>query len=90
MSSAVMYLERGNKMRKWERDEMMASLCDNASYKRSYPIITPQCYSNKATRQVTISYNEVESDSLSVCDACAKALRRDCRGRGYRFSSRKV
>jgi len=73
-----------------DREKIKASLCDNASSKALYPIITPQCYNNRATRRATITYNEIESDTLDVCDECAKRLRYDSVGRGYRFKSRKL
>lgn len=53
-------------------------------------IVSPQCYGSKATRCVTVTYSHCESDTLELCDACAKVLTRDVRKHGYRLSSHKL
>jgi hypothetical protein len=73
-----------------ETERQKREMCDNASYKGSHPIITPQCYSKKATRRVTVIYSHCESDSLQLCEECTKVLKRDVRRHGYQFSSHKL
>jgi hypothetical protein len=64
--------------------------CDNgrAAY-RGHPICAPACYIGVAARTVTVSYNEVEKDTLELCEDCAKVISRDAKRHGYRVSSRR-
>lgn len=53
--------------------------CDNATHR----ILSPTCPGKPATHRVTITYNEVESDELLVCESCGENLVRDARRHGY-------
>jgi hypothetical protein len=53
-------------------------------------IISPQCFSSKATREVTIEYNEIEKDVLNLCEECAGYLKKDACRYGYKVSARKI
>lgn len=66
------------------------TMCDNAVRQHGYPIITPQCYSNQVTRRCTVTYREGDSDTLDLCDACAKLVRNDAGRHGYKFNSKKI
>ena len=63
--------------------------CENASRLGHYPVVSPQCYDGAATRIVTIQYNEVEKDTLLLCNNCAKAVAKDARRRGYKVTNRR-
>lgn len=63
--------------------------CDNGE--KAYlgsPIESPACFRAEATRQVTISYNDVESDTLYLCDECVRVIRRSARRHGYRVKAK--
>jgi len=65
-------------------------LCENA-YRRGRGIgIEPSCYANEATKEVTVIYHELESDTFFLCDECAEALKRDAIKHGYRVKIRKL
>jgi len=65
-------------------------LCENA-YRRGRGIgIETQCYANEATKEVTVIYHELESDTFFLCDECAKALKRDAIKHGYKVKIRKL
>jgi len=63
--------------------------CDNSAT-GVHRIVAPQCYRGKATRRVTVTYSHCESDTLELCDVCAKVLKRDVRKHGYRLSSHRL
>ena len=62
------------------------SRCDNSSLRAGGAIVAPACAGNLPTRTVTITYNEVESDSLRLCDECSKTVATDARRHGYGVS----
>ena len=63
-------------------------ICDNAYFNHKSELeVPPQCYDNTATKAITIEYSEVESDILSLCDECAKAVAKDARRHGYKVTS---
>lgn len=57
--------------------------CDNDS-SMGHRVIYPQCFKGKVTKRVTIQYNEVESDTLDLCDDCTKNVAEDARHRRYK------
>lgn len=61
-------------------------LCDNSST-GAHRIISPQCYSSAATKEVTVYYTkygkDAEHDTLSLCDECAHAMVKDAHRHGY-------
>lgn len=74
-------------------------MCENAhmNHKMLYAAhVAPQCYDNKATKTVTIQYNEtypvtrVESDVRHLCNECAKLFSKDARRYGYKVKSNKL
>jgi len=71
-------------------------LCENA-YRRGRGIgIEPQCYANKATKEVTVVYHEYTfiyhefEETFYLCDECAKALKRDAIKHGYKVKIREL
>ena len=65
-------------------------ICDNDVSRRGTPIVAPGCWKAEAAREVTVRYNEVESDVLCLCDRCYMSLRRDARRHGYKITSRRI
>ena len=63
--------------------------CDNDS-SMGHCIVTPQCFKGEVTRLVTVKYNMVEKDELSLCEECAKALARDARRHRYKLHTQKL
>lgn len=57
--------------------------CENSSDSISN-IINPQCWKGKVTKRVTVTYNEVESDTLHLCVECAGYVSKDARRHGYK------
>lgn len=63
--------------------------CENGQAAHlGHAICAPACYNDAAVRTVTVSYNEVEKDTLQLCEECAKVISRDARRHGYRVSSK--
>lgn len=60
------------------------NICQNSSSKTNN-IINPQCYKNEATKSVKVIYTRGidESEVLSLCDECAKAIKKDAEAHGY-------
>lgn len=48
------------------------------------------CFKGVATRKVEVVYNEVEKDSLNLCEDCYKRLRVLVRRQGYKLVSNKI
>lgn len=48
------------------------------------------CCKGKVTRQVTVIYNEVERDTLYLCEDCYRGLLRSVRKYGYKLTSTKL
>jgi len=48
------------------------------------------CLKGKATRRVTVEYNEVEADTLNLCEECYKRLKVLVRRHGYRLRSTEI
>jgi len=65
----------------WEK----RTFCDNASRRGTGVSLSPQCVSGKREYKCTVTYNEVESDTMVLCSECKKALRREARKHGYKF-----
>lgn len=63
--------------------------CDNDASLTSR-IVSPQCWWGTARWLVTVTYSEVESDTLTLCDACARAVKTDARRHGYKVTKRGV
>jgi len=59
--------------------------CDNDS-SMGHTIIAPACYQKIATKKVVIKYNDVERDTLSLCDRCADAIKADAQRHGYKVA----
>ena len=59
--------------------------CDNgqAAY-RGHPICAPACHGGVAVRTITIVYNEVEKDTLHLCQKCSGVISRDAHRHGYK------
>jgi hypothetical protein len=64
-------------------------ICENSS-SRATQIGIPQCFMNTATTIITVHYHELESDTLLLCNECAKHLRKDARRHGYKIRSKKI
>ena len=68
-------------------------MCDNAhmNHARLYGgHVSPQCYNNEATQQLTITYNAVESDTLKLCAECVKIVKRDAMRHRYKVKTRNL
>lgn len=63
--------------------------CDNDGSTGHY-IINPQCFQGKATLEVTVKYNDVESDVLNLCSDCAGYVKKDARRHGCKVSTRRI
>ena len=63
------------------------AVCENAST-TGHNIGIPHCFSSKATKQVTVQYNDVETDILTLCNECAKAVATDARRHHYKVTDR--
>ena len=63
--------------------------CDNDS-SMGQGIIAPQCLWGKATKQVTVQYNEVERDVLNLCEECAAEVTKDARRHGYKTQTKNL
>ena len=63
------------------------AVCENAST-TGHNIGIPQCFSSKATRQVTVKYNDVETNILTLCNDCAEAVAADARRHHYEVTNR--
>ena len=70
------------------REAEMEKCANGQAAYRGHPICAPACYNGVAVRTITVSYNEVEEDTLHLCQECAKVISRDARRHGYRVSSR--
>ena len=57
--------------------------CDNDS-SMGHCVINPQCFRGEATVILTIEYNEVERDTLNLCEDCAKNVAKDAKRHGYK------
>jgi hypothetical protein len=68
----------------------MSKFCDNDSSSGGYPVVSPQCYKGRATRLVTVRYNEVESDSLCLCEDCARLLKREAKRHRYQITTKRL
>lgn len=64
-------------------------ICENSS-SGMYRIVSPQCWKGKVSKEVTVTYNEVESDTLRLCAECAKDLKKDARRLGYAVSIKSI
>lgn len=65
--------------------------CDNGEKAYlGHPILSPACYRDEATREVTIEYNDVEKDVLNLCESCARRIMADARCHHYKVSSKKI
>ena len=56
-------------------------ICDNAY--NSGSIVPGGCCSQQATKTVKIIYNEVEYDTLKLCNLCCKLISKDAKKHGY-------
>jgi len=63
------------------------AVCENAST-TGHNIGIPQCFNSKATKLVTIKYNDVETDTLTLCNDCARAVASDARRHHYKVTIR--
>jgi len=70
--------------------EVKAMKCENASINGTGVSVYPQCFNNEATREVTVIYNEVERDTLYLCNECTKNLKRDARKHGYKVITKRI
>ncbi len=65
--------------------------CENGeSAYLGHAILSPACYRDEATREVTIEYSDVEKDVLFLCKGCAGRIMADARHRHYKVSSKKI
>jgi len=53
-------------------------------------IVGPGCYNNPAEYVCTVSYNDLESDTLYLCKSCRDALRADAKRNSYSFRSQRL
>lgn len=83
-----MWLDRNGEA----RYDAPPKLCDNGvNAHLGQPIVSPACYrGTEATQEVTVIYNDVEKDTLNLCDACTKLLKMSARRHGYRIKTRKI
>ncbi len=65
---------------------LQTPLCDNYLH----PILRPNCYANAVARRVRIEYNDVEHDTLNLCDKCAHNIAVDARRYGYSVTNTKI
>ena len=66
------------------------TFCDNASSRGTGVGISPQCTNGKREFNCTIFYNDVESDSMTLCKKCKDNLRKEARRHGYRFKAKRI
>ena len=65
--------------------------CENGEAARmGRPIYPGACSGSDAARIVTITYREGDTDTLLLCNECARAISRDARRHRYKVSNRKV
>ena len=57
--------------------------CDNDS-SFTNRVVSPQCWKGNPAKSVTIEYNEVEKDTLTLCTACTLAVTKDAQRHGYK------
>lgn len=55
-----------------------------------HAILSPACFRDEVTRQVTIEYNDVEKDVLNLCEGCARRIMADARRHHYKVRSKKL
>ena len=83
-----MYLDRNGEF-KYDRTPELCDNGKNAHLGRS--IVSPACYrETEATQSVTVIYNEVEEDSLNLCEACTKLLKSSARRHGYKVKTSRI
>jgi len=63
--------------------------CDNDS-SMGHTVINPQCFKGVPSFKVAVQYNEVESDTLTLCADCAQAVKRDARRHGYKVTTKRI
>lgn len=66
------------------------TFCDNAYRRGTGVSLKPQCLDGKREYECTVTYNEVESDTMVLCSECRKHLRKEARRHGYKFKSTKL
>lgn len=57
-------------------------ICENSST-RANSIGLARCWANRATKRVTVIYNETDADELILCDGCAASVKLDAVRHGY-------
>ncbi len=55
-----------------------------------HPILSPTCFRDEATRQVTIEYNDVEKNVLHLCESCARRIKNDAMARHYKVRTKRI
>ena len=64
--------------------------CDNASRRGTGVGLSPQCVDGKREYECTVSYNEVEKDTIVLCGECRQHLMKLARKHGYKFHSKRL
>ena len=64
--------------------------CDYDTSRGFCPTDGLGCFKGIATRQVQVTYNEVEKDSLNLCESCYKQLKVSVRRQGYKLTSERL
>lgn len=64
-------------------------VCENSNH-LAQGIGVARCWYGVAVRKVTVTYNEVESDTFDLCYDCAERLRKDARKHGYQCRSKRM
>ncbi|MHA2023812.1 MAG: hypothetical protein ACTSWQ_09145, partial [Candidatus Thorarchaeota archaeon] len=62
--------------------------CENSSILAGR-LVTPRCTNGKKGYECTVTYDQhgIESDTLMLCAACRKVLRKSAMRHGYKFKS---
>ena len=50
----------------------------------------PTCFNNKAEMKLTVIYNEIEKDTLYLCNSCGEAIKKDAENRNYKVKIQKI
>ena len=65
------------------------TLCENSS-KLTNNIVSPKCFDGGQEYEVKVSYNDVESDTLRLCESCMNAVKTDARRFKYEVNVKKL
>jgi hypothetical protein len=71
---------------KWEA----RTFCDNSSRRGKGVSLTPQCNDGKREFEVTVAYNDAESDTMTLCSECTKNLKADARRHHYKVTVKRL